>query len=522
MTQRDGKVHPATRIHSFKFRMNQPRKKSTRLTMLKRILIILASIAVVLLITVLVLMQIARSTLSPEQLVRYLEERYNLRAEIQEVRTKLATLSPEATLKNVRLTVRDDFAKEQVPLEDRPALESAPINIKELKLQVKLFPLMKGRMEVEAFQVKDAQANLMVFPNGLNTVDVLFASPGTIFEPPPMDSFTVAADEGEGGREGMIAHLEDPGGPDQIELPADEPEVTPQDKGEQEDTSLESFVLKLAEGRFENVTISTTFAASAMQAILDIKSAHLSDVDIDGSQPADHNSFKFKSDLKARLTKSSLTGWAGDMAQADLRLDGNGVVFSGNSARLNPRVFAKVTIAPGATVDEKLLRETVATIFPDAEEYGLELPDQPIGATDQPLHTEIVLEDNGITLQKDAELIFPDYGLHLAEKSVYQWSPDQQDLTGQLVMKNQAADQLVDSISDNIKNRIKELDRAFIAETVRDTLVEKVEDKDQISLEFQVSLEDGEVVSYTSESIEPIIQKLLEQALVNALQNAFR
>ena len=115
--------------------------------------------------------------LTPARAVAKLEEEFNLRAEVDSVEAHLFRMPARVAIKGIRLAPRD--ASIETGYADRTPLEpgSAPVLISGAELEVGLFSLLTGKLEVDRLAVPGISARADLRKDGTNTLEVLFADP---------------------------------------------------------------------------------------------------------------------------------------------------------------------------------------------------------------------------------------------------------------------------------------------------------------------------------------------------------
>ncbi len=107
--------------------------------------------------------------------VAAVEEELNARVELGELEIRPWGMPARVVLRDLKLAPRDAWVGK--PLAERPRLETAPVEVGEVRLAVSLGPLLKRRIEVKEFVFEKPRVAVTVFEDGGNSLELLFESP---------------------------------------------------------------------------------------------------------------------------------------------------------------------------------------------------------------------------------------------------------------------------------------------------------------------------------------------------------
>lgn len=154
--------------------MNLPGMKK----LLRKVLIGLAALIVLGAIVVGVLSWMASRHVSKERLTRLAEAQINSRVQIGEAKLSLFRFPAMITLSDVVVGARDGEVEKKVS-ERTPIDEgSAPVRVKEVRLAVSLLALLRQRVEIDEFVLRDPHLTVTLHEEGGNSLDDLLRSPG--------------------------------------------------------------------------------------------------------------------------------------------------------------------------------------------------------------------------------------------------------------------------------------------------------------------------------------------------------
>lgn len=256
--------------------------------------------------------------LSPQGLVDRLEAQMNARVEIGAVEVSLFRLPCLIRIHDLRIGERDEAANNAVKLATRPGMERTFLSAKALKLEGSPWALLTRKLDVTDLVVDNAGADIRVRESGSINIAKFFKQPAIVAgKPNPKKKFEAITGDPSPGA-GLAGEEEAAVTVDEVPFAA----------------SVKSLV-------FNGAQIHALLKKKG--TLIDISELRfeLSDLDIDPTNLAAHNSGKIRIAGKVRVSQPEQ-----EVEYAHLDILGEGTIrpFDPATKAINPLVQAKLTL----------------------------------------------------------------------------------------------------------------------------------------------------------------------------------
>ena len=279
--------------------------------------------AALLLVGVPLLLRLALAVLlSPQALVDRLESELNARVSIGSVDLSVFSSPAKLVLHDVRLAPRDDAADNAQPLSKRPPMPPAPLAVGSLRLEGSLPALLSRKFDVNALELDQAAADVVVRKNGSLDIDKLFRMPDIVNgKPNPRKAFKPVVENTESSA----------AGPDAAAAPITIEEMPFAAR-------VQSFVIS-------GSRISADIRKKGTLVDLSGLRVEVTDLDVDPADLANHNRGAIRIQGTLRVAKPSE-----NLEYATIHLLGDGTIrpFDPETRALNPLVQARLTFQGGS------------------------------------------------------------------------------------------------------------------------------------------------------------------------------
>jgi hypothetical protein len=272
-----------------------------------------------------------------DNLVRQLENQFNLRAEVMESHVSVG-FPTRLEISGLTLARRDESVAQGIPVSERPPLQSVA-SFDFISLDLRTLPLLARKFVIENVSIERPSIEMEVFADGTTTFDELIKPVADAEPEKPESSKRDESAEGA-GELGVVKASELP-------LP----------------TILGTLSI-------EDANIVTKVAKSNTTVQISRCIVHLTDVDIDPRALADHNSANLE-----------MSAWIGvdsvekNTRYLDLSLDGSGAIqpFNMETGELDPSLSAQVTVRKDSWIDTLPLLDDMEELIKQLENFGVNL-----------------------------------------------------------------------------------------------------------------------------------------------------
>lgn len=368
---------------------------------------------------------LALRQLTPENLVRRIEENHNCRADIQGCEVSLWPGPARVVLTGVQLTPRDEAADRGLPPAERP-----PAKVKETVvaferglLEVDLWPLLlQRRLLIRELSVSGGEVKADLLPNGENTLRPLWARPRVVRGQPQIASTEEKPRPAE-AEEADANKKKDKDRKKQKEKKEKDRSKDVADKEKQEQKASPvfnardiKFSSRLRRVAIDDASLHFRVRKSKTVIQLDQCTLALTDISLDPQQLDTENHATLA--LRTRLVVNSRK--REDLRYADIgvRMDGHVRPFDPATGDLAPDLAFTTVFEKGSALQGLPLLEKLQKNFDKARRAGLKLGDlQKRTALDEDARLSLRLHANRFTLLHPATLTFADYSLALEEGS---------------------------------------------------------------------------------------------------------
>jgi len=278
-----------------------------------------------------------RDLTNPDNIVAKIEASLNCRAEIKEASLNIFESPVRMQVTGLALGERDEFAKPDVKLADRPKLNAA-VSVDTIFVELEAMPLLSKKLIVNDFAIERPNVKVRVYEDGNTSLDELF-------RPPP------GAVVATGGEAAPVAPASDERPPrftaDQLPVAAMAKEVS-----------------------LEDGTIYATIDKTKYTMLLDRAIIRLIDIDIDPNALEEHNSSTVEISLNV-----SVDSLRHNQRFVELAIDGIGAVqpFDPISREFAPSLSASVTVERSSYIEAMPMLDEIEDWIEKLESYGVGL-----------------------------------------------------------------------------------------------------------------------------------------------------
>lgn len=432
---------------------------------MKKIIIILAAVAVLLVAAFFVTRYLVIGFLTPDYLVQRIEKQWNCRAEVAGLKVRVLGGS-RLELSGVKLAARDDVADQGIALAERSPLENAEVMIDSAKLEVDLNDLLKRRISIRQLLIKDVTINTKILKNGRSSVQELFEA--------------VNSGEKDASEAGVKV----------VEVKADPIKTTEISDGvvvqvKKERAELGGFSAKdmtvaaFAEVvEMQNGQINAYIESGNSSIILSQLNLKLSQIEVDPSDLLNHNNatFLFSGNLAVedRQTK---------VKQINVSMNGDGEVrpFDPASGKIDPSWVSNLTIKKGSEINTFPLVDKLKTLLSGVDTAGVDLSDLQVGGElTRDASTRIAGHAGKFQLKKHLALPLLDTDFVFSSGSWLDSGANQHYLKGSVM----ASDELTAKLTKKVDAYLKKKTKNFYSASLKDLVLQPAMKENRIAFDF--------------------------------------
>lgn len=469
-------------------------KKFARLIFILFGLLLLLAVA-----TPLVGAYILRRYVSRDFLVLQTESNINARVELRDVTLTLFTWPPSLRLSGIKIAPRDEFAG--TPLEGRPALVDAPVNIDMAYAELVPEGLLHRQFLPRIIRFIGVDVRESINPRDGSSLEKLFARPlapmaVTVAEVPraiPVEPAAPAVPAPQVYRETpppVVSQAPPP--------PAVIPEVEQAPEGSQaERLALKEISIEQGRFRITNETSDARFDGEVSDFNLSI-----TDIDIDPLDIANHNHLNVR--MSSKVVLNGLAQIGGRMQEvrfADMKLNGEGDVNPVDPVTMqwSPTAILKLAIERDSVIGGHMtIGDAAGQDLDKLMKYGVDLRNIRIGGPlMRELSVNLLMQDQSIKFLEDAHLALPEYEVRVKRESWINFAADNQGLLTRLYCGEALKAQIVNGVASR-----------GLGSTVSRMVVDALSD-DNGQLSFDLSV----TGSLSHPQVKPDIQLRLESLL---------
>ncbi len=436
---------------------------------MKKIVIIVAGFAFILIVVLLVARHWALGFLTPDFLVKEIEKRWTCRAEVAELKVRLWGQAG-LELKGVRLGPVDEYVEQGIVLSQRPAMEGAEVSAELAKVEVEVRDLFRRRINIGQLLVQDVTVTTKVGRDGRASVQDLFES---------------ADRKTAGGTEGKT--VVNAGGFGQKPLLSGEPkgvgvvvQVSGKPSGGKDASRQENLEVSTFADTVEirNGKIVATLESGSSQVTLSNFQLKLSQIEVDSDDLLKHNhaAFTFSGDLKVEDPQAKVK-------QISVSMAGNGEVrpFDPVTGKIDPQWVSNVTIKEGSAINTFPMIEKLRDLLSGVDTAGVNLDDLQIrGDLTKDASTRITGHAGKFELKKNLVLPFPDTDFVFAAGSWLDSGADQHRLRGAVMASDELTAKLTKKVDDYLRKKAK----GFYSDSLTDLVLQPAMRNGRIAFDF--------------------------------------
>ncbi len=360
----------------------------------------------------------------PERLVRKIEKRLNCRAAIGSVDLSLFSQPARLVIHDLALGERDDQARNQIPLADRPPLENPQVTAKKLSLAVSFFHLLVGRIHVQELVGTEVAATMIKPEEGDDSLEILFDKP----DRKPKAEGDGDDEEREGKKDDEDE--EDDDTIDRLKVPAT-----------MRSARLEDFklVMELVEKKtritWHEVDVDLTNVAISPG---NLEEANHADIALNARVAFDHR------EKDRHYGKMVLRG-AGSIKPVDPK-----------TRKIEPEVQFQIDVLPESSIETAPLLDAVVEKLGDLEKYGISLENVKLaGNLAQQASLKGRYKDHLFVLAEDAVFDFGNYQLALGRDSWYESEDNFHEFHSKLTAGPVITDGVLGSVDKYIGKKVR-------------------------------------------------------------------
>ena len=441
-----------------------------------------------------------RSYVNKERLVLETEKNINARVQLDDVVFTLFAWPPTLRLSGLKIAPRDQYAG--TPLEARPPLKHAPVEIDMAYLELEPAGLWRREVYPRVLRILGVEVQETLSPQG-SSLERLFQRPTegmrltadgvprAIPVPPPGSEPPVIAPPIP-GKPTLVQETTEP-----VIASVPHVDVPPNEKSRAARLALQEISIEQAHFHIINQDADAKFDAD----ISDFSLA-LTDIDIDPDNLAAHN--RLHARLAAKVVVDGVAKIGGSMQQvhfADMKLHGEGEVNPADPATgmWSPAAMLKLTIDRGSTLGGHItIGDAAGENLDKLMKYGIDLRGIRLGGPlAQDLNIHILSKDQRITFLDNAHLALPDYEVTVKRDSWMDIAKDDQALLTRLYCGPALKEQVVRGVASR-----------GLGETISRMVVDGFSDE-QGRLSFDLTI----TGTLSHPKVKPDIQRRLEGLL---------
>lgn len=361
--------------------------------MLKLALKVLAVLVLLALATPFVAAMWLQSYVSPEYLVQVTERSCNCRAQLDSTSLTLFSWPPTLRLNGIKIAPRDEYAG--TPLQGRPPLENAPVQVNLAYAELLSDDILHGRMTPNLVRFVGVEVQETLDPQTGSSLEKLFL--------PPTSPEALATQEAAPRAIPVteVAPTPDAGAP--RTYPVTNPPPVVESRIEVAPAARPGRI-PLREIRLEEAHFHITNKAVDAQIDADIRDLEfvMSSIDVDPDDLAHHN--HMKASLKAKVTVNGVAKVQGQMKPvqfADVTLQGQGdiVPLEPTTVTWKPSATLSLAFSRGSTIGGHMtLGDAAGDKLDKLKEHGIDLSAVRLGGT--------LTEDATANIFYDREALF--------------------------------------------------------------------------------------------------------------------
>lgn len=396
-----------------------------------------------------------RSYVNKERLVLETEKNINARVQLDDVVFTLFAWPPTIRLSGLKIAPRDAYAG--TPLEARPPLQHAPVEIEMAYLELDPDGLWRREFYPRVLRIIGVNVQERLDPQG-SSLEKLFQK--------PMDGMQLTVDgvpraipvppDGSG----LLTAPPAPSPPTLVQETAEpvvnavpQVDLPPNEKSRAARLALHEISIEQAHFHITNEDADSKFNAD----ISDFSLA-LTDIDIDPDNLMAHNRLHVR--LAAKVVVDGVAKIGGQMRQvrfADMTLHGEGEVNPVDPATLmwSPAADLKLVIDRGSSIGGNVtIGEAAGSNLEKLQKYGVDISAIRIGGIfQQDVNAHILFRNQSIRFLSDTLFSLPDYEYLVKHDSWMDFAKDQQGLLTRLYCGEALKQSVVNGIASRGVNK---------------------------------------------------------------------
>lgn len=427
----------------------------------------------------------AQHVFSPEQIVRRLEQRFHLRAEIAAIDRD--SFPARLEIRGLTLTERDDFARKATPLADRPLIAKPILKIERLLLDVNLFSFLLSRLDIRELSGDGIVAEVARLPDGDYSISRLFDKP----DQPPKKKKRKRKLPGE-SQEREREEVERRFNADNLPVAA-----------------------KLHSVGLSNVTIRYMHPKKKTQVTLTNGQLWLRDIDVDPKDLANHNRARIELKAKISVDRNDGVDHYGEFVTS---VTGEAKPFDLETRVFLPEIDCQFNLDQGTQVTPAPLLAKLAKELAEYEKYGINVGNLGLKAEfSKEALLRLRYKDELFTLTDDSELVMGDYQLRLAKDSWFETDDHLHRIKAEVWVSPSVTETILSGMGRLVEDKAK----VVSPKSVEKILAKRLVDNGRLRVRIETTGDIGDPELDLMKNL-PDPQDIVEEALKEAAKDPVR
>ncbi len=419
------------------------------------------------------------SNLDKNFVVKQIESKLNLRAEISDLKLNIFSLNPEIELIDFKISERDQFANKAIPVSERDPLKYSILSVEKIKVHLNIQTILQKEFKIKEISFFKPKLDLVLFENGGNNLKNLFRKPRLI-DGKENPQLSEVEKKKEGSTEPFTAE----------ELP---------------------IIIYLDSFKIENSFIQVFIAKNQNKIVLNPANFEIKDFKLNKNDLENENELFLKLDtnlfLKDSIGKDNL----------ELKLISNGKInlFDKSTKLINPFFIYDLTILKTSYLTSLPALDVLSKRLPILNQIGLEIPFlSEKMELENDVNTKISYSSGVITFLKTVFFPLKKFDLAILEKSKLNIITNNHYFRGSSILSKEETTKSLSKVEAYIseKNKIPELNQ------LKDKLFSSFVENERIKLDF---ISEGLISSpkLTLENQIPDIKSMLKDIAISKVKD---
>ncbi|TGL73975.1 AsmA family protein [Leptospira jelokensis] len=303
------------------------------------------------LLIIIIAFVLAGSIITPSFLVKQIESSLNVRAHVEKVNINLFNVLSGIEIEGIILAPRDEVANKGTPLDERKSKPKGTIQLGKVDVKISFLALLTKTVKVNKLVLKQPEISLTMNEDGGNNLTSLFKTPKIVDgeKNPALSPEALAEKKAAEEEEAKEKASAPPSGPFSIK---DVP------------IAIKMGLVGIQEGN-----IQVNMRKTGQQILVQKLDLEITDIDIDGSDLASHNSLDVNFDADVTIIGRNKK----EAAKFLLETGGKVTPFVVKTGLVNPKVMYEVTMKEDSFLSGFAAFDAIAGELPAMNQAGLKL-----------------------------------------------------------------------------------------------------------------------------------------------------